>query len=315
MARRVHAVVLNYNQAEAALQAVAELGRAQGVDVDVLVVDAASNADDVARLRRGVSPERLLLLPANLGYAGGMNAGMRFWRDADAGVPVLLATPDARVGEDVVARLLDVLESDPGVAAAGPVVVYSRGPRPRIGAGGALDPRHARIRLLPEARSAEPYDVDWIEGCCMLLRPEAVESVGGLDEAYFLYYEEIDLCHRLVTAGWRVRVAPGASVLHPKRPGGQPKHYFYYMTRNGYRFWRRNFGLPGRRQAVTTLHATLWHALLAAGSLVLPGRWNEAPARVRDLWFQAVGAWSGTRDHLRGRYGPRRGPTPDPGSD
>lgn len=306
MPETVRAIVLNYNQHATTLRAVAELRRSRGVALDPLVVDSASGTDDIAALRAGVHPDRLLLLTENRGYAGGMNAGLAFWRRIGGDAPVLLFTPDARIGEDVVRGLLDALHGDPRVAVAGPVVAYSSDPAPRLGAGGSLIPRKAQVRLIPEIRSASPYDVDWVEGCCMLVRPDVIADIGGLDERYFLYYEEIDLCHRVREAGWKVRVAPGVRVLHPKAAGQQPPHFYYYMTRNAYLFWRKSFGFSDLRPALQSLRATFRLALVAFGSLALPGHWAEVPARFRDLTRQLRGAWAGTRDHLRGVTGPGR---------
>lgn len=311
MDKRIEAVVLNYDDHEATLRAVKELEGSRGVRVDVLVVDSASGQAGVVALRRAVAPDRLLLLPENRGYAAGMNAGIEFWRREGSGAPILLLTPDARLDGDAPRRLVDALEADGDVGAVGPVVAYSAGPGARIGAGGELLPRRARVRLIPEVRRPEPYEVDWIEGCCMLLRPEAVRAVGGFDEDYFLYFEEIDLCHRLGDADWAVRVVPGASVLHPKSAGALPPHYFYYMTRNAYRFWRKNFGLGPWRPALETLRSTLWLGVLALGAMLVPARWTEARGRLRDVRLQVAGAWAGTRDHLRSRTGPRV-PTPRP---
>lgn len=305
-------MVLNYNQAEATLRALEELRRSRGVRVDAIAVDAASEPADLAVLRAKVDPDRLVALPDNRGYAGGMNAGTRFWMERDPDTPILLVTPDARIGDEVVATLLDALEGDPAAGAVGPVVVYSGDPL-RIGAGGRIHPRTARVRLLRRVRADEPYRADWVEGCCILLRPAALRDVGGLDEPYFLYFEEIDLCTRLGAAGWRVLVAPSASVLHPKEAGGQSPHYFYYMARNAHRFWRRNFGIGPLRPTLESAWSTIWLALVMAGLLLRPRRWREIPARLRDLRLQLAGTWAGTLDALRGRYGRRRAPGRRPG--
>ena len=310
--RRVCAVVLNYNQSAAACQAWDELKRSQGIDVDVLVVDAASAPRDRDELRSHVPADRLLLLAENLGYAGGMNAGIRFWHEHAPGAAILLVTPDARLPPDLALALWQALVADDTIGAVGPVVVYRESP-PRIGAGGRVDPRRARVRLIPEVRATTPYDADWIEGCCIMLRPRALLDVGGFDEEYFLYFEEVDLCHRLRRAGWRVRVVPTARVRHPKASGRLPAHYYYYMTRNGYRFWARNFGTATGLAAMEPLRSTLWLGALALGSVLLPTRWREVPDRWRDWRLQLRGAWAGTRDHLRGRYG--RGPVSTPPRD
>ncbi len=311
-APRIHAVVLNYNQADAACRARDELRQSLDVAVDVLVVDAASEVSDVAALQQTVPADRLLLLPDNRGYAGGMNAGIAYWLERDPATPVLLVTPDARIGPDVACALLQALEVETRAAAVGPVVVYRESPSPRIGAGGTIDVRRRRVSLLPEVQASEPYDVDWVEGCCVLLRPQAIRDVGGFDDDYFLYFEEIDLCHRLRNAGWHVRVVPAVSVRHPKTTGQLPPHYYYYMTRNGYRFWSRNFGVGTPATVLGTARTTLWLTAVAVGATLLPTRWRETRQRWRDCRLQLVGAWTGTRDHIRGMYGPEVASTPHP---
>lgn len=305
MNKSVNAVVLNYNQQEATRRVADELRRSRGVDIDVLVVDAPSEVGDRAVLQLHIPPGRLLLLERNLGYAGGMNAGIAFWQKLAPETPVLLVTPDCRVPDEVVLGLRQALDSDPDVGAAGPVIIYREAPNERIGAGGYFEPARARIAMYPEIKSNTPYDVDWIEGCCMMLRPQAIRDVGGLDEAYFLYWEETDLCERLRRAGWRVRLAPTVHVRHPKSAGSAPPHYYYYMNRNAYRFWAKNFGLPMRATAAEELRATFRLASVAIGAVVLPKRWPEVPDRWRNLRLQLRGLWSGTRDYLRGKSGPQ----------
>jgi GT2 family glycosyltransferase len=241
-----------------------------------------------------------------------MNAGIEWWRERAPDRPVLLLTPDARMPDDVAAALFDELAADARTGAVGPVIVYRDEPHGRIGAGGSIDPSSARIRLLPRIASPTPYDADWIEGCCVMLRPEAMRAVAGFDEEYFLYYEEIDLCERLRRAGWRVRVVPSVRVRHPKG-AGQPPHYYYYMTRNAYRFWAKHFGIGTAAAALQAVRSTAWLGAIALRSLVVPARWSEVRTRWRDWWLQLRGAWTGTRDHLRGRYGPQAEPTRRPG--
>ncbi|NIQ55238.1 MAG: hypothetical protein GWN71_18220, partial [Gammaproteobacteria bacterium] len=99
-----------------------------------------------------------------------------------------------------------------------------------------------RAEHIREVPRGTPYRVDWVDGCCLLVRCAAAAAVGGFDEDYFLYYEDADLCQRVGHAGWSILVAPGAEVGHDKS-AVPAAHYFHYMTRNRYRFWRKNFGI------------------------------------------------------------------------
>lgn len=305
MEPRVHAVVLNYNCADASLRARAELLQSTGCSVQVLVVDCASDAEDRKTLEQAVPAEELLLLDENRGYAGGMNAGINAWLERAPDVPVLLLTPDAHLPPDGAAKLLNTMNAEPRAGVVGPVVIYSESPR-KIAAGGTVDAR-GRVQPLRELRADTPHDVDWLDGCCLLLRPEALRQVNGFDEDYFLYYEETDLCLRLRQHGWRVLLVPSVSVLHPKTASSAPPHYYYYMARNGYRFRARHFGVPAWRNGLELLKPAVQLTAIAAACTVLPSRWRE----LRDRWRNCRLVWRGialgTRDHLRGSYGPQTG--------
>ena len=302
MHETVNAVVLNYNQHEATLRCAQELRESAGVNVDVLVVDCASQLHDRAMLIERIPSERLLLLPENIGYAGGMNAGAAFWQERAPDSPLMLVTPDTHVARDVAALLRQALDADDAIGAVGPVIVYREKPTSKIGAGG--DIRRGKITLHPNVQASDPYDVDWIEGCCVMLRPRALRSVGGLDEDYFLYFEDVDLCHQLKRANWRIQVVPAARVRHPKPIGKQPAHYYYYVARNGYRFWSKNFDIPAFQTGARIAASAMWLLAIAAASMFIPTRWRELSGRWRDGRLAARGAWLGTRDHLKGRYGP-----------
>jgi len=133
--------------------------------------------------------------------------------------------------------------------------------------------------------------VDCPSGVAGLVRREALEVVGGFDEAYYLYYEDVDWGLRARRAGWRTSFVRSARVLHGGSTGtaSDPARRRYYNVRNRLRFSSRHSPVRGRLYA--------WLATL--GLLAKqPVRWLSARRR-RDA--EAV-AWA-VADHLRGRYG------------
>lgn len=297
----IDVVLLNWNDWEQAARCLAAVRASEGVAPDVLVVDNGSEGDDVPRLRERAGADRVLALGENRGYAGGMNAGLAFWRERGAAAPVLIITPDATVLPDTLRRLLAELESTPDAGIVGPLVVHSRDGDGWYSAGGVVDARRVRAHPHTAAPATDaPFDADWIDGCTMLVRRELADA-QELDARFFIYFEEIDFCLRARRAGWRVRVVPGAVVDHPKAPGTLPPYYFYYMVRNRYLFWRKNFGLRAPRVAlaVAWMTARSW----AAAARAALARSPAAGGRLRDARLQLRAAWVGTRDHLRGRYG------------
>jgi hypothetical protein len=190
----------------------------------VIVVDNASPDGSLAAVRD--LPLDAIQLPSNGGFARGVNAG---WRAGSAPY-VLLLNPDARIDGDSLDALVSALEEVPRRGAVAPRIVdddgsldWSQRRYPR------LRSTYARAlflhRLFPKAdwtdeliRDEEAYtrrgSPDWVSGACVLLRREALEQVGGLDEGFFMYAEDIDLCKRLRAAGYELLYEPAAVVEH-----------------------------------------------------------------------------------------------------
>jgi GT2 family glycosyltransferase len=219
---RVDAVVVAYNSTDTLRGCVEPL--AQMPDVRAVVVDNACPADSTATVADlGVT---IVRAGRNGGFAAGCNVGI-----ATGDAPyVLLLNPDARIGADDLAALVAVLDGDPAAGLAAPRILSSDGeleyslrrfPRRRSTFAQALFlhrvwPNAAWTDELIRDHGAyeRAWSPEWVSGACMLLRREALERIGGLDESYFLYCEDIDVCARLRESGWDVRYQPAATVHH-----------------------------------------------------------------------------------------------------
>jgi N-acetylglucosaminyl-diphospho-decaprenol L-rhamnosyltransferase len=216
----VTVVVVSHNSAEHLRACVEPLARAE--DVHVVVVDNGSSDDSVQR----VSDLPVSVIEQeNRGFAAGCNAG---WRAHDAPF-VLFLNPDATIEPESVRRLAEV---------AGQAAVGGVGPR-ILEADGSVAPSQRRFprpastfsealllhRLFRNAawstelvRDATAYAhegaAEWLSGACILVRRELLERIGGLDEDFFLYGEDTDLCRRIWDAGYSVRFEPRAVARH-----------------------------------------------------------------------------------------------------
>jgi N-acetylglucosaminyl-diphospho-decaprenol L-rhamnosyltransferase len=191
---------------------------------ELVLVDNGST-DGTAAAVRGAVPRARVLELDNAGFARGANAGVR----ATRAPVVVVANADVRFAPDALDILGRTVLDDPRIAAAGPLVTYPDG-SPQASARRLPDPPtavgHAVLgRLVPHNRFTRHYraldvdpgrarDVDWLSGCAVALRREALDEVDGFDPAYFLYVEDVDLGVRLRAAGWRLRYEPGARVRH-----------------------------------------------------------------------------------------------------
>lgn len=225
MSGSVSAVIVNYNARDHLIACVESL-RAEGV-TDIVVADNASVDGSEAAMVAADPDVTYVQTGNNLGYGTGMNRGAAA---ADRSAAYLLVlNPDTVVQPGAVKALVDALEAAPRRGIVGPRIEDLDGrlyPSPRafprmtdaIGhaALGLIAPRNRftrRYRMLEWDR-ASTADVDWVSGSCFLARREAWDDVGGFDESYFMYAEDLDLCWRLKRCGWTVCFEPSATVMH-----------------------------------------------------------------------------------------------------
>jgi GT2 family glycosyltransferase len=217
-------VIVNYRQWQDTLALVRQLRQSPALRegaAEVVVVDNRSPGDPaVGRLRRcpGVS---LWRSRRNAGFAAGANRGCRLGR----GRWLLLLNPDTSVPADFLDRALALAEAlaaeDPRAGVVGFGLRHGDGSRQHsFGPFPTLVGSLARL-LLPRARRkyhaiapARRRRVPWLTGCCLLVRRDCYEQLGGFDEDFFLYYEDVDLCRRAADQGWSVWYEPALTVTH-----------------------------------------------------------------------------------------------------
>ena len=189
---------------------------------ELIVVDNASGDGTPALVRSAAPMARVIVNETNVGFAAAVNQAAR----TAGGRYLLLVNPDARPQRGCIARLAGELDAHPDVALAGPQLVAADGtPQPSAWpAPGLLTlaydalllhnvmPR-SRLRMVG-ARSDMAIDVECLSGACLLVRRAAFEALGGLDERFFIYYEDTDLGLRARAAGHRVRLVPAARAVH-----------------------------------------------------------------------------------------------------
>jgi GT2 family glycosyltransferase len=261
----VDAIVVNRDGGGALFRALASLERQKGVTLSLVVVDNASAADERARLARDAPAARVIGFSRNLGFAGGANEGIARTR-----APlVLLLNNDAILEPDYVARLAARLELDPRLAAAQGLVLSEDG-RQVDGAGLEWNRRGEAVPVLSGRDASvaprEPFEVSGVSATAALYRREALEAVvrGGavFDDAFFAYYEDVDLSLRLARSGWRFACDPRAVARHEGSRTGRrtPFRRAFWTARNRWRTLFRNFepGFVGRRLPAL-LYADLAH--------------------------------------------------------
>lgn len=295
MSARVTAVVVHWQDLADTRGCVESLVREPEI-AEVVVVDNASREPVGDTLRDlGV---RTLVSDQNRGFAGGANLGLR---DALAhgAATVFLLNNDVRLHPGATAAARAMLASDPRIGVVGGRVLARDDPKRLYLAWGRVTYGQSLVALHGAGAAdgpafARPRDVEWVPGCALWLRAEALCAVGLLDESFFAYVEEVDWCTRARAAGWRVVYCPAAVVTHGGRgfTGGRAavRVRKYFAARNAILFARKH----ARRWQCAKLGCAL------AVSLPLQLLWHLPRGTADEVWLKV----RGIRDALTGQRPP-----------
>ncbi|MDO8546786.1 MAG: glycosyltransferase family 2 protein [Nitrospirales bacterium] len=249
----VAVVILNWNQEALTADCLASLRKVEHSCLKVILVDNGSLPESVDRLERDFPEVTLVRLPENRGFAGGNNVGIE--RALKDGVShILLLNNDTLVQPTFLQPLLDGLDN-PGVGVVGPRIYHHPDVQRIWFAGGMIDWKtgrqwHSGAGELDHGQWSVPRDVDYVTACCLLAPARVFQEVGGLDERYFIYFEETDWNLRARARGYRCRYVPDSRIYHKvsqaMKTGSPTSDYYYARNRllfflthapSRYRFW------------------------------------------------------------------------------
>jgi N-acetylglucosaminyl-diphospho-decaprenol L-rhamnosyltransferase len=218
---RLSVVVVNYRQWDETEELVRQLQASASVkhgDAEIVIVDNHSPHHPLMKRLRRQPNVSLRRWRQNRGFARAVNEGCRLSR----GDWFLLLNPDTTPSEgflDSVLAMLDRLEPNAGIVG----FHLRNGDGSRQLSAGPFPTLVSTIARLALPRSRRKYHtlrtpnrcrVDWVTGCCLLVRRDCLNELGGLDESFFLYYEDVDLCRRARERGWSVWYEPNLAVVH-----------------------------------------------------------------------------------------------------
>jgi GT2 family glycosyltransferase len=228
----------------------------EGLAHEVLLIDNQSSDDSVAMVRREFPRVRLRVNSTNSGFTRANNQGIK----ASRGRAIALLNNDTICHPRAFSVLVHELDSNPEAGIVSPRLLNSDGSRQFSfrsfpGFQQALFNRESLLtRFFPNNPYSSNYlrnddpgdeaqDVDWASGACLVIRRELIDRIGGLDETFFMYSEDVDYCLRSWQAGYRVMYRPNAVVTHL---GGQtsartPFRPIYERHRSMYRFYKKHY--------------------------------------------------------------------------
>jgi GT2 family glycosyltransferase len=296
-------VVLNFRGRDDTLRCVESLTEGDAVE-RVLVVDNGSYDGTLEEVRRRWPSVATLQTGANLGFSGGMNAGVRRALSHGA-MTVTVLNNDTVIPPGTMARLA---HSARGGAAVSPEVRYLEGGRVWFG-GGTVDGATALARHLSDEEIDHAFDgattrsVDVLAGCCITASGETWRRVGGFDERFFLIFEDSDWSLRARSLGVELIVDSSVHIEHQVSASFTGSFAFlgmYYYTRNGLCFGHRWSAHRGDSSGMAMLRSVRFLRRHVAPAVA-------APARADGDWagtvIRAVIVLAAVSDHARGMYG------------
>lgn len=311
-------IIVSYNTCDVLRDCLNSLYIASGEHaVEVIVIDNASRDDSADMVEQAFPQVKLVRSTTNLGFAAANNVGFRL----ATGRYIVLLNPDAQLDAKAFDNALHFMDATPQAGMAGGRLVDRLGtdqPSARLFpsllnellviSGLAARFPHSRLFGRFDRGWAEPDEaaqVDWVPGAFAIIRHDVLRAVGGFDERFFLYYEEVDLCRRFHAAGWQIWYRPDIVVHHL---GGESSktvenvefsssgsQLVLWRMRSALLYYRKHHGRLGA-WLLAQLETT-WHGLrrlkaaLSPRALTGPAKAAES-RRLIDLMWQA---WRETR--------------------
>jgi len=276
--RELAIVIVNYlsgNDLRDCLRAL--VSHSEGLDLDVVVVDNGSEDGSLEGIE-DICPVRVIVSGTDVGFSAGVNRGV-----AATNAPwILVVNPDARIVEGELRAFVKAAEARPDVALLGPRILQDDGSpsisQLRFPALGREFAEAVRLHRLPglsnigraitrRDRYEHETRPDWVVGAVMLIRRDAINAVGGFDDDYFLYWEEVDWCLRARRAGWEIAYLPTVTFEHTG--GGvrdDPVLFATYVASN-LRFYAKHHSRrrSGAHRALLILNLRLRYAAARRG--------------------------------------------------
>jgi GT2 family glycosyltransferase len=282
----VYILTLNWNNASATVDFLRSCAAITYPNFRVVIIDNGSETGSLDLFTAQFPTAKLIVNGSNLGFAAGMNVGIKYALQQGSDF-ICLINNDTLLAPDMLDQLVSAAihcEAD----LASPAIYYMNLPERIWSIGGWRSRVTLEItqcyRHLDDVNLQEPFVVDYVTACGMLLRQQCVERVGLFDERFFMYYEDMDYCLRAKALGSKIVVVPRAKMWHKVGAtigGSDSPAERYHMALSSVRFFKKH--IRGQRWLIVGPYRTA-SALKTITRLLLKGRPDSVRAYAYGLW-------------------------------
>lgn len=249
--KSVAIVLVNWNQKDDLIECLTSISKLDYPNHSLIIVDNNSKDGSIKEAKK-VYKQRLKIIKnkTNVGFAAANNIGIREALKENFDYIMLLNT-DTIIEKDALKNIINFMEEKKQIAALSPLILFYQKKDTIWYAGGIINPNrrqfyHRGAFQVNKGQFDKATEVDFLTGCCLVIKSNIIEQIGMFDERFFMYFEDTDLSFRLRNSGYKIYFYPNAKIWHKaadKKTHDRKVYYHYYMTRNKLYLLKRY--LPG----------------------------------------------------------------------
>jgi GT2 family glycosyltransferase len=312
-------IILNWNNWQDTVQCLESLSQIDYPNYQIVVVDNGSTDDSVLQLKQRFNAISLLESEKNLGFSGGVNFGIEQMKTSDL---ILLLNNDTLVEKDFLTGLVRKITSNDTIGLVGGKIYYYEAAecdafirqladvqsikglhsnRNKIwSAGGGISKLTKRTFHFGENKNDRgQYDqereVDFLSGCCLLVKRDVIEKIGLLDPDYFMYYEDVDFCLRAKEQGYKILYVPGSIIWHKVRQPASKRFVDYYRMKNHLLLLQKRYAYKSISRCLAGSYLFIERTVRILMRKLIYRNAESVAKRIRSLWrgyFEGL-TWNG----------------------
>lgn len=234
---KVFIIILNHNGKNCLPETLQGLLRIGYPETEIVLVDNASTDGSLEEARRIFPRAAIIKNEHNVGFAAGMNVGIKYALERGAEY-VLLLNYDVKITDDFLTNLVEKMEKDKLIGLSSPMILKEDGAV--WFSGGRIDWGRMRAVQTVSRLEKDSFSSKYLTGCALLIRAEVFKKTGLLEEKYFLYYEDAEFSLKAKKAGYKLLVSPEKTLIHMEKSQEKFSQKTYWLVLSALIFFMRN---------------------------------------------------------------------------